>query len=636
MGIKSFHKKLLLSIVAIFSVTSCGAQVNEGYEGYLTQPGKNQNSVLRIFGSWTKTGIGTHYHSGPDAGPFVIFGLEGLAQYVRTTDKIVMLLAEKFEHNGNTTTVTIRDNAYWHDGQPVVSMDFLAYYYLNHNETSGYMQKVEKIDDKRFVITWKDYLNPSDEAKTLLLAQDTKSGTVPYHIFKEYADQAIELTNSLEKCPETNPSRNAMYFDKYWDGTSSDKYGQIYTAFRAHQVDGIFPATGPYKIDTYNETTMTLVKNQNYYLKDTTSFEKIQVTMQPNESVTLQMLSSGQIDYMDGTPMKAKLDNVLRQNQSMVHYKILDQGTIGLLLNLEKTIWEDDKVREAFQYILDRELIKNVANPYAETSYYSMSGMASYEAEKYLNPDDFAQMKEYTCNPEVASEMLIEAGWSKASDGWHDEDGKKVTLTVGYVGSDPFIPMATTLQSEFSKFGIDLVLKSTESPTSLLANARISDSEYDMMIYFTALNPWGSHPGGAMKHLYAQMDAAMMHIPTDKATGRYSLMLDKANGEGVINAFDVYEKIYTLEGSKLREAAADLVVGFSKKNYGIDFYNNVTGSFFNLDTVGNLPLVDKFEKNRNITDIYYYDDAEFDRLALLNLFYTQATSYSTGVITARK
>ena len=137
---KSYLKKLFILIVGFLTLTSCNG-VQEGYEGYLTNSGKNADKVLRTFGSWTRTGIGTHYHAGPDAGPLVIFGLEGLAQYVRTTDEIVMLLAEKFEHNGNKTTVTLREDAYWQDGYPVISMDFLSYYYLNHNETAGYMER---------------------------------------------------------------------------------------------------------------------------------------------------------------------------------------------------------------------------------------------------------------------------------------------------------------------------------------------------------------------------------------------------------------------------------------------------------------------------------------------------------------
>lgn len=632
-----FKRRILgmLSAFLVFILTACGV-ISKGYTGYSTNPGKNQSETLRMFGGWTKTGIGSHYHCGADPGPFTIFGLEGLAQYVRTTDIVIMLLASNFTHYENETIVTLRDDAYWHDGEPVESMDFLAYYYLNHNETTGYMERMDAITNKQFKITWKSYLAPSDEAKTLLLAQDTKSATVPYHIFKTYADQAIALTNSLPDCPEEESNRNAMYFNKYWNGDAATAYGEIYSAFRAHVVDGEYPATGPYRIERYTETQMILTRNENYYLKDTTSFKKIIVTYQPSESVAMQMIASGQIDYMDGTPMRAKLESILQTNGSLVHYKYLDQGTIGLLFNLEKETWVNDKVREAFQYIFDRETIKNIANPYAETSWKAMSGMADYEAEKYLNPDDYLKMKDYSYNLEKATQLLTEAGWSKKNNTWYNEKNEKVSLTLGYIGSDPYIPIATTVQNQIMSFGIDLTLKSTESPTTLLANARITNSEYDLMIYFTALNPWGSHPGGALKHMYAQMDAAMMHIPVDENDGKYALYLNKADGTGTFRAYDLYEKIYTLKGDALRVATADLIVGFAEKNYGIDFYNNVTGSFFNLDNVGNLPLEDLFSLDRNITNIYHYNDAEFDRLAKLNIYYCQATSHTDGTIIARK
>ncbi len=633
-AIVKFVGVMLAIMLALTCFTAC-VSTEKGYSGYGTDAGKNQSKVLRIFGTWTKTGIGTHYNCGADAGPFVIFGLEGLAQYVRTTDEIVMLLAESFTHEGNTTKVKLRDDAYWHDGEPVVSMDIIGCWYLNHDEATSYMESVTEIDDKNFLITWKSYLTPAESARDILLAQATKIGSTPYHIFKEFVDEAIELTNSLEQCPETSTSRNSSYFDKNWNGDAATAFGEIYTAYRAYEVDGVYPATGPYKLESYTETQMTLVKNENYYLADTCGFERIEVTYQPTAAVANQMLAAGQVDYVDGTPLQSVLESILQQNGSLVHYKILDQGTVGCLFNLEKEIWASDIVREAFQYVFDRELIKNTANPYAATSWHSMSTMCSYEAEKWLDPDDYDKLAEYYYDQSKAAELLEQAGWSKADGAWQDENGNKVSLTLGYVEGTPWTAMATTVQALLKSFGIEVILKSTESPTTLLANARITDSEYDFMLYFTALNPWGSHPGGAFKHMYSQMDAAMMHLPVNESDGHYSLVLNKADGSGTFRAWDVFERIYTYSGSRLREVTADLVVGFAEMNYGIDFYDNVTGSFFNLDTVGNLPLQELFSEDRNITTLYYYNDADYDNVQKLNLYYTQATSYSTGVITPR-
>ena len=192
------------------------------------------------------------------------------------------------------------------------------------------------------------------------------------------------------------------------------------------------------------------------------------------------------------------------------------------------------------------------------------------------------------------------------------------------------------MQSLLGKFGIEVTLKSTESPTTLLANSRITDSEYDFMLYFTALNSWGNHPGGAFKHLYSQMDAAMMHLPVSESDGHYTLVLNKADGSGTFRAWSAYEKIYTYSGSKLREVTADLAVGFAEKNYGVNFYNNVTGSFFNLDRIANLPCADLFAENRNITKIFTYDDPDYASVQNLNRYFGQATAYSLGRILPRE
>ncbi len=636
---KKFYRMIrgmaMLMVVLLVGTLFAACQKNPvGYDGYGTKPGTNKDKTLRIFGSWTKTGIGTHYNCGADGGPLVIFGLEGLAQYVRTTDEIVMLLAESFTHDGNKTTVKLRDNAYWHDGYPVISKDIMGCWYLNHDEATGYMQGLTEVNDKTFVITWKEYLEPSDEAKNILLAQATKIGSVPYHIFKDFVDRAIELTDSLDQCPVKSPSRNVAYFDKDWDGDAATRFGEIYTAYRAYKVDGQYPATGPYKLQSYTETQMILVRNEKYYL-DTPGFDRIEVTYQPTAAVANQMLTAGEIDYADGTPMKTILESILSQNGSLAHYKILDQGTLGCLFNLEKPVWESDDVREAFQYVFDRDLITATANPYAQVTWDSMSGICSYEAEKYLDPDDFDKLKKYEYNQEKAAELLTKAGWSKVGNEWRDQSGKKVSLTLGYIEGSPFTSIATTVQSMLGKFGIEVTLKSTESPTTLLANSRITDSEYDFMLYFTALNSWGNHPGGAFKHLYSQMDAAMMHLPVSESDGHYTLVLNKADGSGTFRAWNAYEKIYTYSGSKLREITADLAVGFAEKNYGVNFYNNVTGSFFNLDRIGNLPCADLFAENRNITKIFTYDDPDYASVQNLNLYFGQATAYSLGRIVPR-
>lgn len=626
--------KILLGICFSLSLTSCiGSKVIAGYEGYLTQPGKNKEKVMKMIGGWTKTGIGSHYHSGPDAGPLVMFGLEGLAQYVRTSDKIYMLLAESIEtdpDNQNVSIVKIRDNAYWTDGNPVIAKDFMSYWYLAHNEMTSYMLDIVEVNNKTFKIYWKPYCSPSEEARKILISQDKKTACAPYHIFKDYADEVIELTKGLKPNDPEDIYYYQTHFGKKRTEEANRRYGEIYTNFRAHVHDGIYPGTGPYMLDQYDENTMILKKNPLYYNADLVSFEKM--IFKRGGPTNIQMLLNNEIYYLDGLPLKANLESYLQSNGSLVNYKVLTQDTLGILFNFQKDIWQDKKVREAFQYILDRDLIRRSLAYYTTTTWTPLTAMCDYEAEKWLNPDDFLKIPKFRHDEAKATELLEEAGWTKKSDGWYDANNKKVELTVGTPGWND---LANILQSLFGQFGIPLTIKNADGPGGLLANSRVANSEYDMMTYLTSLNPWGNHPGGAYKHFFDQMDAAMMNIPTDPNTGRYKLICTKADGTGTFDAWSVYERIYTFTGDNLRSKTGDLVVGIANEYLGIDLYNGLTGSFFNLDYVGNLPFPEKFAIDRNVIDVLHYDDYGHDELAGTNVFFGEHTSYSHGLITAR-
>lgn len=631
---KKNTRKLITLLTLFATLTGCSNATNPGYDGYLTEHGKNSSKTMMMIGDWTKTGIGTHYHNGADGGPMVIFGLEGLCQYVRTTDNIYMLLAESIETDPNdfyTSIVTLRENANWTDGEPVVARDFMTYWYLAHGNTTSYIYDIEETDNpKVFKIHWKRECCPSEDARLILLSQDKKCASAPYHIFKQYADPVIELTKAL---PDDDPEDIYYYqahFGRKWNEEATKRQGELYSAFRAHVVEGIYPSTGPFMMESYDENTMVLKKNQNYWNAEQVGFEKM--VFKRAGSLALQMLLSNEIYYLDGLPLDVDLESYLAQNQSLVNYKVLTQDCLGFMFNFQKERWNNKNVREAFQYILDRDLIRQSCAPYSTTAWTPMTGMCDYEAEKYLNPDDYNKIPQYYQDQQKAAKLLEEGGWTKKNGSWYDAANKKVELTMGTPG---WSELGLMIQTAFQEFGIGLEIKNADGPTTLLANATVGNSEYDLIAYYTALNPWGSHPAGAYKHFFEQMDAQMMNIPTDPNTGRYKLTIEKADGSGTTDAWSIYEKMYTYTGDTLRQKTADLVVGISKLNLGVDLYNGLTGSFFNLDYVGNLPLVEKFSENRNVKDIYHYDDANFDEIAMTNLYFGEHVAYSQGFIKAR-
>ena len=152
----------LLVLCVLFTLVGCSPKTVGGLETpYGDSLGKNPQKTLRTIGSWTKTGIVNHWHSGTDAGPMIMYGVEGLVQYVRTTNTYYYLLAEsvKSDESGNTI-IKLRSNANWHDGTPFIADDVIAFYAIDYqNDICKYFKSVEKVDEKPSKLFGKTIVN---------------------------------------------------------------------------------------------------------------------------------------------------------------------------------------------------------------------------------------------------------------------------------------------------------------------------------------------------------------------------------------------------------------------------------------------------------------------------------------------
>lgn len=640
-------KIVCLLLIAVMLVVLPGCSKKRQVSGletpYSESLGKNPTKTLRTIGTWTKTGIVNHWHSGTDAGPMIMYGVEGLVQYVRTTDTYYYLLAENVEtlENGDTL-IHIRPNAKWHDGSDFVADDVIAFYAIDYqNDICKYFKSIDKVDDKTVKITWKEYREPTTEAKLMLLAVDTKLGSVQYKEFQSFADRARAVIQSLddvtaEDLDSDYTSNIVQPYGKKWNSGASAQMGEILNEMRAYEPSW-YVATGPYKLARYTETEMILEKNTDYYLDNSAAFDTIYVYQTPNNvNQIYSMLSNGSIDYYDGCPLKETIDDILTNNTSMVHYKMIDQNSCGVIFNLEKDIWKSDKVREAFQYIFDRDAVKELSQPYATTSWYSMLTMTQAQAEKCMSPDAFDKLTRYSYDQSKAAELLQEAGWSKKGKSWYDASGRRVSLTLGVENNTLFVNMAQAVQNMLNTFGIKTTIKIGENWATWFATGRQTDSIYDFVVGVTDANSYTTHPYGFMRHFFDVLDAHMLHLPTSDVTGRWDVTLDRADGMGTVELIDEIDKLYLVAGDELTRATDNIVYGFAKYNYGIQFFENVTGSFFNTAAVWGLPGLDELAKDcRNITYIPQVGDKYFEEIADLNSYYTQGSVYGLGKIYPR-
>jgi hypothetical protein len=143
-----------------------------------------------------------------------------------------------------------------------------------------------------------------------------------------------------------------------------------------------------------------------------------------------------------------------------------------------------------------------------------------------------------------------------------------------------------------------------------------------------------------MKHFFEMVQCGVLHLPID-SDGHYGTKVDLLSPEdhtvslGKVRAYDLYSRIYCCDDATLKQYSDSIVLGMSKYNYGIQFYENVSGSYFNLDRIGGLPSPERFKVDRNITFIPEYTDKEYAEYVYINNGFSQAIGIDDGFFYAR-
>lgn len=69
----------------------------------------------------------------------------------------------------------------------------------------------------------------------------------------------------------------------------------------------------------------------------------------------------------------------------------------------------------------------------------------------------------------------------------------------------------------------------------------------------------------------------------------------------------------------------------ARKLYGVQFFQNVTGAFWNIGKIGGLPQQELVEQNRNYTYVPS-SGQDFDDWAKINILYSFGTAITDGTL----
>lgn len=227
--------------------------------------------------------------------------------------------------------------------------------------------------------------------------------------------------------------------------------------------------TGPYVFAKYDRgQKITLTQFENWWgrqvesEKETYDIKKINLRMVQEESVYLELLKRGDLDYQGFRPeafvkktrgeiWKEKIEKVKTENKTAKGFSFIG-------FNLKHPILKDREVRKALSMLFNRPLMLNKFE-------YNLSTFATgpiYVQSDYASPN----VKPVEFDPQEALKILRNAGWKDTDkDGILDKviNGKKMPLSITIM--EPLADIMkylTVFKEDASKVGVEINIKNIE------------------------------------------------------------------------------------------------------------------------------------------------------------------------------
>jgi peptide/nickel transport system substrate-binding protein len=339
----------------------------------------------------------------------------GLVKYDKDI-KLVGDLAERWDisNHGKTITFYLRKGVKWHDGAEFTAEDCLFTYQrfidpkVATPYSSSYMDvlKAEAVNKYTFRVTYKEPFSPALESWS--------AGIIPKHLLDG-------------KDINTDP-------------------------FNRHPV-----GTGPYRLKEWLAGQKIVLEANNDYFEGRPNIDQFIYRIIPDSSTMFQELLSGGVDLMGLTPLqylRKSETRRIRDNYRKFRYPANAFTYLGY--NLTNPLFTDVRVRQALSYAINRQsiidgILLGLGKP--------CTGPFSYVSWAY-NP----HARSYDYNPELAKELLGEAGWKdKNSDGILEKNGKPFQFTIlTNQGNSERIHAAEIIQQNLKAAGIGVNIRVME------------------------------------------------------------------------------------------------------------------------------------------------------------------------------
>lgn len=505
------------------------------------------------------------------------------------------------EDGSKTYTWTIKDGLTYDDGTPITAKDYVASIMLwsssvvgemGAENSYGYYLKgwpqfakgeskvfpgVNLIDDKTFATTISEEHVPYFYELNAASAVPTK--------LDYWVGDDVEILDDGEGC----------YFSENF--TLENCKEKIEKARF-----GIYPSSGPYVLESYDESNKVAVLKVNDKflgnyegrkpLIETVIYKKI------TDETAIDELSTGGVDILyginSGEVINAGLDLVDKGGYDCFDYPRSGYGK--LVFHCDHGPTESPKVRQAIAHLLDRNDFAKaftggfgavVHGPYGEAMWFFQETKA--ELDKKIN--------QYPYSLESAIELLEEDGWVYDENGGEYKEGIRYKKTEDGKLMPLIIEWASTEDNEVSDL---LVVKLQENPDVAAAGMKINQTTMDfpdLVAYLIRDGSQGERYGVPTYHMFnlATNYSAVYDLSTSYTTDP-DLIKQGANENFIID-----EELENLAISMVKrdpedkegfkQAFVDFIAKWNELLPDLPLYSNIYYDFYN-DKIENYKRTD--------------------------------------------
>lgn len=604
-------KKTAALLVALVMLLMCmGTAASAG-----TYPGKNADRVMRIAGEHPPVvqfdgNPNSNYGSGGLMGSFLY---EGMFSYTRSTDGLRMRLAKDMVHDGNKTTITLRDDVFYNDGVKFTAKDIWCCLMIDYGQRlNQWISSVEVLDDYTLRFTWTDPM-PVGEIREIYLAQN-QHAKMPYHIYGQFADKAAEILASLETVQ--NPPGVTSPFSLKITEEASNALVANWEEYRSFSPPDKQPVgTGPYMLDRMTDNEVVMKRNPHFYAPEAYGFDSL-VFKKVTPEQAVAMIQKGELDYYESALPVDMMHAILEANPDIVYYPAYDPAGIGFMFDQtsDTAPMKDKAFRQAICYALDKEPLREAGCYYGTTAHgISSVGIPYNTISRWVSPEVISKMRVYEYNPETAAKLLTDAGYQKVDGWWRNKDGSIITIEM--VAPADWQPAGITnvvgslVQNQLLDFGIQVELKLL--PFSIYW-PQCDENMYDMCWDYVDVTWLNLYPNGPLESHFVR-SRIPKGFPRVADDGRkLNLQLKDFNDE----EFDVLKSINQLvvesDPQKAQKLIDQLVWAANEYAYSIELYQLITGAFWNRAFVKGLAREEEIDNYKQLMPLNTTGDPAYD------------------------